>query len=131
MKKSVFILPAVCALLLFTGCNSLSITTDKKTCYPLLSSAQGITMTPHFRPDKKNEIVTYHWTAEAGEFNSSGNEVSNQGTAVIWYPISDDQLIETDKPFDIRLEVLDTDSQALLASAKLTITPGNGMYTVK
>lgn len=135
MKKLFLALLAGFTLILFVGCNrtsdTVTITTDRDSYSPLMSSAQGITMTPNFKTEKKYTKPVYHWIANTGEFIGSGKEVRNQGEAVLWSAISNDKVIETKEPFDIRLEVIDDTSQKILASTKLTITPDNGFYKIK
>ena len=55
-------------MILFVGCNtindttnnSVTITTDRSMYTPAMSSAQGITMTPNFKTDKKYKIPPAH-----------------------------------------------------------------------
>jgi hypothetical protein len=135
MRKLFLTLAVGLTIILFVGCNKINdtvtITTDRNSYTPAMSSAQGITMTPNLKTEKKYTKLVYHWTANEGEFIGSGKEIKNQGEEVLWSAIANDAVTEIKSSFDIRLEVIDDESQKILASTKLTITPNNGFYEVK
>lgn len=133
MKRFFLILGFI--LMLLVGCtktiDTVTINTDINSYTPAMSSVQGITMTPNFKSEKSFSKLIYHWTTTEGEFIGAGNEVNNQGEAVIWSAIENDKVTEIKIPFDIRLEVIDSESQKILANTKLTIIPNNGFYEIK
>lgn len=122
-------------LMLLVGCNKTSdkvtITTDRNSYTPAMSSAQGITMTPNFETKQSYENLVYYWETKDGEFIGRGKEVKNQGESVVWSAIENDKVAEIKESFDIKLEVRDSESKRVLATTKLTITPNNGFYKVK
>ena len=122
-------------LMLLVGCSKTSdkvtITTDPNSYTPLMSSAQGITMTPNFETKRSYENLVYHWETNEGKFIGIGKEVKNQGESVVWSAIENDKVKDIKKSFDIKLEVIGSESKRLLATTKLTITPNNGFYEVK
>ena len=121
-------------LIMLVGCNktydSLTITTDRDSYIPTMSSAQGIKMEPQFETKKSNQNLVYHWETSEGEFIGLGKEVRNAGMPVVWSSIENDKVIDIKKSFDITLEVIDSVSKKSLAITKLTITPDNGFYRV-
>ena len=125
----------VLLLILLVGCNNtndnVTITTDRNAYTPLMSSAQGITLTPDFETKKNYENIVYHWETSEGEFIGSGNDVKNQGEAVVWSAIEGDKVADIKNDFDIKLEVIDSQSKKILATAKLTIQNSNGIYKIK
>ncbi|MEL7646485.1 MAG: hypothetical protein AAGU76_00245 [Sedimentibacter sp.] len=114
-----------------TTSDTVTITTDRNSYTPVMSSAQGITMSPDFKSEKNYAKLEYHWITNYGEFIGTGKEVKNQGEAVIWSAIEKDKVIDIKDSFDIRLEVIDGESQKILAGTKLTIVPNNGFYEIK
>lgn len=135
MKKLFLTLIAGFILISFAGCNksgdTVTIITDINLYTPAMSSVKGITMTPDFKTEKNYEKLVYYWTTSEGEFFGSGKEVKNQGEAVIWWAVSNDKVVEINKPFDVKLEVIDGENQKILSNTKLTITPDKGFYKVK
>jgi hypothetical protein len=140
MKKLFRILGFILIMLmLFSACgktnDTVIIKTDRNLYTPAMSSARGIKMTPDFKSKKKYTKLEYHWITGEGEFLGDfadfGKEVKNQGQTVLWSAIGDDRVIEIKNPFDVELEVIDTESQKVLASTKLTIHPNNGFYKIK
>ena len=133
MKRLFLIMGFV--LILLVGCNNASdkvtITTDRNSYTPSMSSAQGIKMTPSFEAKKSYENIIYHWETAEGEFIGIGKEVKNQGEPVIWSAVENDKVVDVKKPFDIKLEVISSDGKKVLATTKVTITPNNGFYEVK
>jgi len=147
MKKLFLILGFI--LILLVGCNktndtatitndtvattndTVTITTDRNSYTPAMSSARGITMSPNFKSEKNYAKLEYHWITNYGEFIGVGKEVKNQGEAVIWSAIENDKVVDIKDSFDIRLEVIDSESQKILANTKLTIIPNNGFYEIK
>ena len=133
MKKFFLILGFI--LMLLVGCNktidTVTINNDISTYTPAMSSVQGITMTPNFKSEKSFPKLIFHWTTIEGEFIGEGNEVKNQGESVIWSAIENNKVTEIKIPFDIRLEVINSESQKVLANTKLTIIPNNGFYEIK
>ena len=121
-------------LILLVGCNNASdkvtITTDRNSYSPLMSSAEGIKMTPNFETKKSNEELTYHWETAEGEFIGIGKEAQNQGDPVVWSAVENDKVADIKNSFDIKLEVIGSESKKVLASTKVTITPNNGFYVV-
>jgi hypothetical protein len=140
MKKLLRILGVIFILLmLFVGCDktndTVTISTDRNSYTPAMSSARGIKMTPNFNSKKKYTKLEYHWVADEGEFLSDfvdlGKEVKNQGDTVLWSAIGNDKVVEIKSPFNVRLEVIDSESQKILANTRLTINPNNGFYEIK
>jgi hypothetical protein len=133
MKKLLLIIGFV--LILFVGCNKnsdkVTITTDRNSYTPSMSSARGITMTPNFETKKSYENLIYHWQTNEGEFIGIGKEVKNQGESVVWSAVENDRVAGIKKSFDITLEVIGSESKRILATTKLTINPNNGFYEVK
>jgi hypothetical protein len=134
MRKLFFIMGFIFVLL--AGCNNtgdkFSITTDVNSYAPFMSSVQGITMRPNFDTEKTYGKLIYHWETTVGEFMGIGKEVKNQGEAVVWRPIEDNKLTDTKNSFDIKLEVIDSSSNKVLAAKKLTIVPTNkGFFEIK
>lgn len=147
MKKLFLLL--VFILILLAGCNktndtttktndtvattndTVTITTDINSYTPAMSSVQGITMSPDFKSEKNYAKLEYHWITNYGEFIGAGKEVRNQGESVIWSAIEKDKVVDIKDSFDIKLEVIDSESQKILANTKLTIVPNNGFYEIK
>lgn len=135
MKKLLLILIAVFIIILLAGCNksenAVTITTDRNSYTPVMSSAQGITMTPNFKTQNKYTNLIYHWTTSNGEFIGLGKDVKNQGEAVIWSAIENNTVIDIKSSFNIKLEVIEGGNQKILASTELTITPNKDFYEVR
>jgi hypothetical protein len=142
MKKSLSLLLRILvltaflfALLLTTGCgakDTVAITADPDTYSPLMSSVQGITLTPDFETKKDYEELVYRWETEEGGFVGQGKEVTNQGETVVWSAVEGDQLTEIEDDFDIKLEVVEGESGKVLATAEITITTTDpGFYSIK
>lgn len=135
MRKLFLTLIAGLIIILSVGCNksidAVTITTDRNSYTPAMSSTQGITMTPNFKTQRKYANLIYHWTTSKGEFIELGKDVKNQGEAVMWSAIENNTVAEIKNSFDIKLEVIDGETQRILASTKLTIIPNNGFYEVK
>ena len=132
MKRLSIIMGFVLTLLV--GCNNASdrvtITTDRNSYTPSMSSAQGIKMIPNYETKKSNEELTYHWETAEGEFIGIGKEAQNQGEPVVWSAVENDKVADIKNSFDIKLEVIGSESKKVLASTKVTITPNNGFYVV-
>lgn len=122
-------------LILVTGCgakDTVTITADPNSYTPLMSSVQGITLTPVFEPKTNHENVVYHWETVEGEFINYGKEVKNDGEPVVWSAVEDDGIADIEDDFDIKLEVLQGETKEVLADAAITITvTGAGFYTIK
>jgi hypothetical protein len=122
-------------LVSMTGCgtkDTVTITADPNTYTPLMSSVQGIKLTPDFVTKKNYEDLVYHWETDEGEFIGQGKEVNNQGEAVVWSAVGSDKIAEIKDDFDIKLEVTEGESKDVLATAKITITTDDtGFYSVK
>lgn len=133
MKRLIILMGFV--MILLVGCkndsDTVAITTDINSYTPLMSSAQGIEMTPDFETKKSYENLVYRWVTAEGQFIGMGKEVENQGEPVIWSAVEDDKVVDIKKTFDIKLEVMDSQKEKILATAKLTITPDDGLYEVK
>jgi hypothetical protein len=105
MKGLIF---SVILIILLSGCStndSVTITADRNSYTPLISSAQGITLTPDFKTKTDYKNLVYHWETREGEFIGIGKEVNNQGEAVLWSAIEKDKIAEITNDFDIKLEV--------------------------
>lgn len=122
-------------LVLITGCSTsdtVTITADRNSYTPLMSSAQGITLTPNFETKMNYKNLVYHWETSEGEFIGIGKEANNQGEDVVWSAVENDKIAEIKNDFDIKLEVIDSDSENVLAATKITITTiDNGFYSIK
>lgn len=112
--------------------DAVTITADPNSYTPLMSSVQGITLTPELASKTNYKNLVYHWKTTAGEFIGFGQEANNQGEAVIWSAVEKDKVAEIMNDFDITLEVTESESGKVLASAKITITAdGKGFYRIK
>lgn len=149
MKKLFLTIMAGLTLFLFVGCNktndiaainsepkdAVTINADRDLYTPYMSSARGFKLTSDFKSSKTHNKLEYHWITAGGEFISDsthlGNELRNQGESVLWSSIENDKVVDIKNPFDVKLEVIDTESKKILASTKLTITPTNGFYEIK
>jgi hypothetical protein len=122
-------------LVLFTGCSNnnykVTITTDRNSYTPSMSSAQGIKMTPNLGTKKSYGNFIYHWQTTEGEFIGAGKEVKNQGEPVVWSAIENDKVANIKESFDITLEVIGSESKKVLVTTKLIIEPDKGFYKVK
>ncbi|GKU24195.1 hypothetical protein [Clostridium folliculivorans] len=131
--KRLFLIVGV-VLILLVGCNNTSdkvtITTDPNSYTPSMSSVQGIKMTPNFETKKSYENLNYHWETTEGEFIDKGKEVENQGESVVWSAVENDKVIDIKNSFDIKLEVIGSESKKVLATTKVTIKSNNGLYEV-
>ncbi len=97
-----------------------------------MSSVQGITLTPDFETKTSFKNLVYHWETKEGEFIGMGKEANNQGEAVVWSAVDNDKIAEIKNDFDIKLEVIESESKKVLATAKITITTADtGFYSVK
>jgi hypothetical protein len=138
MRKNFFILGFILVfpVVLLVGCDNnagdtVTITTDRDSYTPAMSSARGIKLTPNFETKRSDKNLVYDWETPAGEFVGLGKEVKNKGEAVIWSAIENDQVVDIKEPFAITLNVIDSENESVLATANLTITPSNGFYTIK
>jgi len=115
--------------------DTVTITTDRNTYSSAMSSARGIKMSPNFSSMKKHIELEYRWTTDRGEFISDfvclGKTVNNKGETVLWSAIEEDRVADIKSPFEIRLEVIDSKSQEILADTELTIYPNKGFYEIK
>jgi hypothetical protein len=125
----------IIVLILIAGCgakNNVTITAEPKSYTPLMSSVQGITLTPDFETKTNYKNLVYHWETKEGEFIGMGKEANNQGEAVVWSAVDNDKIAEIKKDFDIKLEIIESGSKKVLATAKITITADDaGFYSVK
>ena len=103
-----------------------------------MSSVRGIKMTPNFQSNKKYTKLEYHWITSEGEFGGEFSsdfihlkDVNNQGETVLWSAVENNRVADIKNPFDITLEVRDSESQEIIANTKLTITPDKGTYRIK
>ncbi|MDD4565075.1 MAG: hypothetical protein PHE79_06310 [Eubacteriales bacterium] len=132
--KKLFLITGLIMILL-AGCTDkndlVTITADPDFYTPSMSSVRGITMTPNFETNNSYEDIVYHWKTARGEFIGAGKETKNQGEAVIWSAVENDELADINEPFDINLAVIDNNSAEILAYTALTITPDNGFYKVE
>lgn len=66
MEKLFLTLISGFIIILFVGCNksngTVTITTDRNSYTPAMSSTQGITIIPNFKTEKKYTKLVYHWT---------------------------------------------------------------------
>lgn len=125
------------AIILFIACkknnDTVTITTDRDVYIVTMSSARGFKLTPDFKSKKKYNKLEYHWITAEGEFINDftklGKDVKNQGETVLWGSYENDKVAVG--TFDIKLEVIDSESQKILANTKLTIISDNGLYKIK
>lgn len=131
MKKLLSVM--ILILLLNTGCgakDTVTITADPNSYTPLMSSVQGIALTPVFETEASYKNLVYHWETAEGEFISYGKEVNNDGEPVVWSAIDNESVAEINNDFDITLEVIE--GEKVLAAATITITVSEkGFYTIK
>ncbi|QRN86384.1 hypothetical protein JR334_03935 [Clostridia bacterium] len=114
--------------------SGVTIATDVEEYSPLASSIQGITMTPIFNSDGKYGIVEYHWVAGKGSFilfDRLVKDVVNEGGDVLWGAIEDDQVADINEPFEIQLEVVDSENNTILANTAITIVRDGAFYRVE
>lgn len=138
MKKLFLIGVFLLATVFLAACGktngSVSITSNVDKYTPTMSSVQGFTLTPNFRSDQKYHQLEYHWLAEKGSFISqfapSRSELTNEGEAVLWSAVEQDQLVDIKNDFQIVLEVIDGENGAVLAQTELTIEVDQGFYEV-
>lgn len=131
MKRILF--AACLIILLLAGCGQkdmVTITAEPDSYSPLMSSVQGITMTPNFETYKSYENIVFHWKTSVGEFIGAGKEVINQGEPVTWSAVEDGKEVGIDEPITINLAVVDSDSEIILAYNALTIILENGYFKV-
>ncbi|MBU3144694.1 hypothetical protein [Clostridium sp. CF012] len=140
MKKLFFIVGLTLIMItLLVACkktnDTVTIATDRNLYISTMSSVQGIKMTPDFKPYNKHSKLEYHWITDSGEFISDfsklGKEVRNQGETVLWSDIENDKVADIKSPFDIRLEVIDSESKEIFAKTKLSINPYKGVYEIE
>ena len=122
-------------LILLAGCGGtkaqVTITAEPDAYTPTMSSVQGITLTPEFKGESSDNEVVYSWKTSAGEFIGGDREIQNQGEGVIWSAIENDEVAEITKDVEINLEVIDDETDNVLASSKVTITLKDGFYKIK
>lgn len=119
--------------------NAVTVTTDSNYYTPAMSSKRGLKLIPHFKSDKNYTDLEYHWTTEKGEFIDEGKgefadlgkEARNSGESTIWSAIENDKIINIQNTFYIKLDVIDKDSNTILASTKVTIFIEDGFYKMK
>jgi len=139
MKKFILVLGFILIFtMVFVGCEktkeTVTITTDINRYTPFMSSKQGITMTPNFISNKKHDKLEYHWTAERGLFillYSLEKEVVNEGENVLWSAIEDEKVVDIKEPFNIHLEVLDSETRTVLTRTMITIKADGIFYEVE
>jgi len=138
MKKLFFIIVVtLIIILLIAACkksnDTVTITSDRNTYIVTMSSARGFKLTPNFKSEKKYTKLEFHWITDKGEFindfTKSGKDVKNQGETVLWGAYENDKAAAG--TFDIKLEVIDSESKKILANTKLTISSDNGLYKIK
>ena len=138
MKKLFFIIAVtLMAIILIIACkknnDTVTISTDRNTYIVTMSSARGFKLTPNFKSKKKYAKLEYHWITDEGEFINDftklGKNVKNQGETVLWGAYENDKVAAG--TFDIRLEVIDSESKKILANTKLTISSDKGLYKIK
>jgi len=96
-----------------------------------MSSVQGITLTPEFKGESSDNEVVYSWKTSAGEFIGGDREIQNQGEGVIWSAIENDKVAEISDDVEISLDVIDDETDKVLASSNVTITLKDGFYKIK
>ena len=133
MKKRLVLIGLI--LILLAGCggtnDQVTITAEPDAYTPTMSSVQGITLTPEFKGESSDNEVVYSWKTIAGEFIGGDREIQNQGEGVIWSAIENDEVAEITKDVEINLEVIDDETDNVLASSKVTITLKDEFYKIK
>lgn len=138
MKKFIFIMVVtLTAIILIAACkknnDTVTITSDRSTYIVTMSSARGFKLTPNFKSEKKYAKLEFHWITDKGEFINDfaklGKSVKNQGETVMWSAYENDKAAAG--TFDIKLEVIDSESKNILANTKITISSDNGLYKIK
>ncbi len=133
MKKRLVLIGLI--LILLAGCggtnDQVTITAEPDAYTPTMSSVQGITLTPEFKGESSDNEVVYSWKTSAGEFIGGDREIQNQGEGVIWSAIENDEVAEITKDVEINLEVIDDETDNVLASSKVTITLKDEFYKIK
>lgn len=133
MKRFILVLGLM--LLLLVGfsiaTDTVTITTNTNSYNPMMSTFQGITMTPNLKSANSNKELEYHWITTDGEFIDVGKEVTNQGDAVLWSATENDRVTEIKNTFHIRLEVIDSKNKKILANTNLTIRFNNEYYEIE
>ena len=137
MKKLFFIIGVtLIAIILFVACkktnDTVTITTDRNTYIVSMNSVEGIKLTPDFKSKKKYTKLEYHWISDKGEFINDfaklSKDVKNQGETVLWGACENDKFATG--TFDIKLEVINSETKKTLVNTKLTITSNNGCYLI-
>lgn len=114
--------------------NEIKILTDIKKYTPVMSSVQGIGMTPEFRTNLEESKVQYHWTTNNGDFlvldNKRVKEVVNSGDKVLWIPELQENAGKTANII-ITLKAEDTMTGKIMAETSLTIEQDGVYYIIK
>jgi hypothetical protein len=115
--------------------STVSITTDRNSYSPAMSSTRGINLKPNLKSKKVYKNLEYHWTTEEGSFligsNNDVKEVRNQGQPVLWSAIQSDTVVNIKSSFKVHLEVIDADNKKVIAKNNLVIVPNNSFYEIK
>ncbi len=114
------------------GRSELKILTNVNKYSPLMSSVQGISMTPEFKTTLNDPKVEYHWTASSGDFllveDKRVKEIVNSGEEVLWVPEFEEN---ADNSIIITLQAKDASTGTMLSETALEIEQDGIFYIVK
>ncbi len=137
MKKRILIVSLLLIIGLIGGCKQssdslrVSIAVDRETYTTLLSSVQGITLSPELSTELIDKEVVYEWIASDGNFiKTMSRQITNNGDPLLWNPINSDSTSAVGTT-TIKLNVRDKKTNDILARATLRIEFDYHMYRVK
>ena len=136
MRKLKAILVLLLIIVTVGGCNkssellNVSITVDRETYMTILSSVQGITLSPIISTALSEKEIIYEWIASDGGFiKTMSKHIINDGDSVLWNPFNLDSTSATGTTI-ITLNVRDKQTNSLLATNTLKIEFDNQIYKV-
>lgn len=136
MRKLKSILVLLLIIVTAGGCNkssellNVSITVDRETYMTILSSVQGITLSPIISTALSEKEIIYEWIASDGGFiKTMSKHIINDGDSVLWNPFNLDSTSATGTTI-ITLNVRDKQTNNLLARNTLKIEFDNQIYKV-
>lgn len=136
MRKLKAILVLLLLIVTVGGCNkssellNVSITVDRETYMTILSSVQGITLSPIISTALSEKEIIYEWIASDGGFiKTMSKHIINDGDSVLWNPFNLDSTSATGTTI-ITLNVRDKQTNSLLATNTLKIEFDNQIYKV-
>jgi len=136
MRKLKSILMLLLIMVTVGGCKqsserfNVSITVDRETYMTIMSSVQGITLSPVISTSLAEKGIVYEWIASDGGFiKSMSNHIINDGDSVLWNPFNLDSTVAMGTT-TITLNLRDKITNNLLAKKTLKIEFDNQIYRV-